>query len=89
MGKLTLYCIGQSSEEKLEENNLVMQGKDNAYFAQMRKLYQEKLFADIVFVVQGEEISAHKGIIAARSTFFAHMFLSKFNFLSEIFFPNF
>jgi len=56
---------------------LVLQGKDNAYFKQMRRLYTEKLFTDVVFVVQGEEISAHKGIIAARSKFFENMFSSK------------
>lgn len=62
----------------MEENSLVLQGKDNAYFNQMRRLYTEKLFADVVFVVQGEEIPAHKGIIAARSKFFENMFLSNY-----------
>lgn len=73
---ITAIEFNGSSEVKLEENNLVMQGKDHAYFGQMRRLYQEKLFADIVFVVQGEEISAHKGLIASRSKFFEHMFFS-------------
>ncbi len=70
--------VGNGLNEKLEEHSLVLQGKDHAYFSQMRKLYIEKLFADVTFVVQGEEIKAHKGIIAARSKFFENMFLSKF-----------
>jgi len=39
-------------------------------------LYNSKLFPDIVFEVEGEEIPAHKALLAYRSDYFMKMFTS-------------
>lgn len=42
-----------------------------------KQLFKEKLFCDITFKVEDEEILAHKGILAGRSDYFRKMFTSK------------
>lgn len=43
----------------------------------LKTVYQKMLYPDIIFVVQGQEFPAHKGILAARCKFFENMFASK------------
>ena len=42
----------------------------------MKKLLIDSDFSDVTFVVQGEEFSAHKNILATRSDYFRNMFLA-------------
>jgi len=42
----------------------------------MGKLYKEKTFSDVKFVVEGVEIPAHRSIVAVRCKFFGNMFSS-------------
>jgi len=42
-----------------------------------KNLYDGKLFPDVVFEVEGEEIPAHKAILACRSQYFMKMFTSR------------
>jgi len=43
----------------------------------MKKLYQEKLSTDVIFVVEGQQIKPHKCVVSAVSPYFAEMFSSK------------
>lgn len=40
----------------------------------MRQYFEEKPFPDVVFKVQGEEVSANKGILSVRCPFFQELF---------------
>jgi len=53
--------------------------KDQAesFIQDAKNLYNSKLFPDIIFEVEGEEIPAHKAVIAYRSDYFMKMFTSK------------
>jgi len=42
-----------------------------------KNLFHTKLFPDVIFEVEGEEIPAHKYILAYRSDYFMKMFTSK------------
>lgn len=42
------------------------------------------LFSDVVFSVEGEEISAHKAVLCAGSKFFRNMFTSLFSVLRKV-----
>ncbi len=52
--------------------------KDEAdnFFEDARNLYNTKIFSDVVFEIEGEEISAHKATLASRSNYFMKMFTS-------------
>ena len=43
----------------------------------MKNLYNSRLFPDVIFEIGGEEIPAHKTILASRSDYFMKMFTSK------------
>jgi len=43
----------------------------------MKNVYNGRLFADIIFEVEGEEIPCHKAILAYRSDYFIRMFTSE------------
>ncbi|XP_059142453.1 ankyrin repeat and BTB/POZ domain-containing protein 1-like isoform X2 [Physella acuta] len=43
----------------------------------MRRLLENRLYSDVLFSVHGEELSAHRCILSARSLFFARMFKTK------------
>jgi len=40
----------------------------------MRQYFEERPFPDVTFKVQGEEVSANKGIISVRCPFFGELF---------------
>ena len=42
----------------------------------MREYFDERPHPDIMFKVQGEEVSAHKGILSVRSRYFYTLFTS-------------
>jgi len=46
----------------------------------MREYFEERPYPDIVFKVQGEEVSAHKGILSVRSRFFHELFTSRIDY---------
>jgi len=46
------------------------------YEEQQRRHFEERLFPDIVFKVQGTEIKAHKGFLAIRCPYFHRVFTS-------------
>jgi len=60
-----------SQEECLEirDANLI-------YTSQMRRFFEEMPFPDIIFKVQGEDIPAHKGFLAVKSSYFNQTFRS-------------
>ena len=41
-------------------------------------MFEEKLFCDVIFAIEGNEIPAHKNILAARCEHFKTMFTSIF-----------
>jgi len=47
-----------------------------SFIQHCKNLYNERLFADITFEVEGEDIPAHKAILAYRSSYFMKMFTS-------------
>ena len=47
----------------------------------MKNLYNDRLFHDVVFEVEGEQIPAHRAILAHCSDYFMKMFLSKEDFI--------
>ncbi len=53
--------------------------KDQAenFIQDTKNLYNGRLFHDVVFEVEGEQIPAHKAILAHRSDYFMKMFTSK------------
>jgi len=53
--------------------------KDQAenFIQHTKNLFSGKLFPDVVFEVEGEEIPAHKAILASRSNYFMKMFTSR------------
>ena len=53
--------------------------KDQAenFIQDMKNLSNSRLFPDVAFEVKGEEIPAHKAILASRSSYFMKMFTSK------------
>jgi len=55
-----------------------------------KNLYDGRLFADIIFEVQGEEVPAHKAVLAYRSDYFMKMFTSGMSesHTSKISIPN-
>jgi len=48
---------------------------------QMKSLFADSGYYDVKFKVEGQEISAYKGILAARCSYFAKMFSSKISIL--------
>jgi len=53
--------------------------KDQAenFVQDMKNLYHSKLFPDVIFEVEGEEIPAQKAVLASRSSYFMKMFTSR------------
>ncbi len=43
----------------------------------MRQYFEERPFPDVTFKVQGEEISAHRGILSVRCPFFQELWGSE------------
>jgi len=58
--------------------------KDQAesFIQDTKNLYDGRLFHDVIFEVEGEQIPAHKAILASRSDYFMKMFTSKRFYLS-------
>jgi len=54
----------------------VCRDQPDSFFQHSKNLYDGRLFADITFEVEGEEIPAHKAILAYRSIYFMKMFTS-------------
>ena len=54
----------------------VAEDSDQRFLRNLRSLYSEGLFSDVTFIVEGQRLSAHRAILAARSEHFASMFLS-------------
>lgn len=55
-----------------------------------KKLYQEKLHSDVIFLVENKQLPAHKSVLSAASSYFAKMFSSgmKESYQSKITIPN-
>ena len=53
----------------------------------MTRLFEQRMFADIYFVVHGETIPAHRVILAAKSSYFAEMLQTKWQ-EKVVFFPR-
>ena len=47
------------------------------FIQDMKNLYDGRLFPDVVFEVEGEEMPAHKALLAYRSDYFMKMFTSR------------
>jgi len=50
----------------------------------VKGLFNNSLFHDVVFEIEGEEIPAHKALLARRSDYFMKMFTSKELFRGKI-----
>jgi len=55
----------------------ICRDQPGSFIQHSKNLYNGRLFADITFQVEGEEIPAHKAILAYRSNYFMKMFTSK------------
>jgi len=55
----------------------VCKDQEENFIQDIKNLFSRKLFPDVVFEVEGEEIPAHKAILAYRSGYFMKMFTSK------------
>jgi len=54
----------------------ICRDQPDSFIQHSKNLYNGRLFADITFEVEGEEIPAHKAILAYRSSYFMKMFTS-------------
>ena len=57
--------------------SLVKKRKEASFKDHIRQYFDERPHPDIMFKVQGEEVSAHKGILSVRSRFFHELFASR------------
>jgi len=57
-------------------NKQICRDQPDGFIQHSKNLYDGRLFADITFEVEGEEIPAHKAILAYRSSYFMKMFTS-------------
>ena len=60
-----------------EDENDVMVAKKirpKNFKGQMRQYFEEKPFPDVIFCVQGEEVSAHRGILSVGCPYFGELF---------------
>jgi leucine-zipper-like transcriptional regulator 1 len=60
---------------KLEENEINNEAV-NALISNMRKIINNSTFSDVVFMVEGKPIYAHKAILSAQCEHFRAMFMS-------------
>ena len=91
----TMYSITSSNCFKQEQKNTLHQhishsntsfntiliDKEEQLIFNLRQLFKERLFPDIIFEVEQEKIPAHKAILASRSDYFRRM-------LTSLFFPH-
>jgi len=54
----------------------ICRDQPDSFIQHSKNLYNGRLFADITFEVEGEDIPAHKAILAYRSSYFMKMFTS-------------
>ena len=54
----------------------ICKGQAEDFIQGTKNLYDNRLFHDVVFEVEGEEIPAHKAILAEVSNYFMKMFAS-------------
>ena len=54
----------------------ICRGQPDSFIQNAKNLYIGRQFSDIVFEVEGEEIPAHKAILAYRCDYFMKMFTS-------------
>ncbi|UYV64800.1 SPOP, partial [Cordylochernes scorpioides] len=76
--KLTLHCVIKVFEKSYKSINSTNNQKfiipKCRLYQDLEHLLENKLFSDVTLCVDGQEIKAHKNILAARSTVFAAMF---------------
>jgi len=60
------------------ENEESRKNKYKEEFADLKKLFDNKMYSDIKFKVEGEEIPAHKALLAAKCPYFERAFSSYF-----------
>jgi len=78
---VTVHAIIEYEKEQVEETNISSEASSVVYYPDCWRSDFEKLFisqtgSDVCFIIDGQEIKAHKLILAARSPVFAAMFLS-------------
>ncbi|DAA16735.1 ankyrin repeat and BTB/POZ domain-containing protein 1 isoform X2 [Bos indicus x Bos taurus] len=54
------------------------------YYSFLLRLLEQGLHSDVVFVVHGRAFRAHRGVLGARSTYFAHMLDTKWKGRSAV-----
>ena len=53
-------------------------GNERNYISQMKLALIDNAYSDVVFQIEGEEVQAHKIVLAMRCPYFDHMFSSSF-----------
>lgn len=71
-----IYSITVSEKQEMIPKTEIFKTKTENSI--LRTLYNDRTFADVVFLVEDQQIKAHKSILSAGSKFFEHMFNSIF-----------
>jgi len=69
LNKLSFVVPSSAKKQKCRD-------QPDSFIQHSKNLYDGRLFADIIFEVEGEDIPAHKAILAYRSRYFMKMFTS-------------
>ncbi len=67
--------VNYASQEPNGSKDLCKDIPEN-FIQDVKNLYDKRLFPDVVFDVEGEEMPAHKALLAYRSGYFMRMFTS-------------
>jgi len=73
------------SRIKVEGTKLII--SPSQFSQDMDTLVNNKLFSDVSFVVQGQTVPSHKGILTKRCKYFERLFESDFKEKEQLFFP--
>ena len=66
--------VKNNNDKEKKKEICIDQSED--FMKDSKSLYETRIFPDITFEVSGEEIPAHKAILASRSNYFMKMFTS-------------
>ena len=63
----------ENGQKKIME---ICKDQSEDFIRDSKSFYENRIFPDVLFEVEGEEIPAHKAVLASRSNYFMKMFTS-------------
>jgi len=75
--KIQYYDLNLKPEDDRDLCKTICKNQPGSLERDYKRLYDERRFSDVIFEVEGEEIPAHKTILAYRSDYFMKMFTSR------------